>query len=57
MSPRRGPAGSQPCSRAFEGLVAQASRMSSLMMSVGKDAAKPFEAVMPFDLGGKAGGR
>lgn len=40
---------------AFEGMMAQASRMSSLMMSVGKDAAKPFEGVMPF--GGKAGGR
>ncbi|WP_237476699.1 phasin family protein [Lichenibacterium dinghuense] len=41
---------------AFEGLTAQVGKMSALMMSVGKDAAKPFEAVMPFDLG-KSGGR
>ena len=34
---------------AFEGLVAQAGRMGSLMMSLGKDAAKPF--------GGKTGDR
>lgn len=36
---------------ALEGLVAQASRMSSLMMSVGKEAAKPFEAATPFGFG------
>lgn len=42
---------------ALEGLVAQAGRMGSLMMGVGKDAAKPFEAVMPFGFGAKAGDR
>ncbi len=41
--------------QALQGLMAQAGRMGSLMMAVGKDAAKPFEAVMPF--GGKAGPR
>ena len=33
---------------AFEGLVAQASRMGSLMVAVGTEAAKPFEGVSPF---------
>lgn len=42
---------------ALEGLMAQAGRMSSLMMSVSKDAAKPFEAVMPFGFGGETGRR
>lgn len=42
---------------ALEGLMSQAGKMSSLMMNVGKDAAKPFEAVMPFGFGGKTGGR
>ncbi len=41
---------------ALEGLAKQAGRMDSLMTSVGKDAAKPFEGAMPFGLGGKAGG-
>ena len=41
----------------FEGLMAQASRMSGLVMSVGRDVAKPYEGAMPFDLGGKASGR
>lgn len=42
---------------ALEGMVAQAGRMGTLMMAVGKDAAKPFEAAMPFGFGSKTGGR
>ncbi len=38
---------------AMAGLVAQAGRMGSLMMSVGKDATRPFQAAAPVDPAGK----
>ena len=41
---------------ALEGMMAQAGKMNALVMAVGKDAAKPFEAVMPFGFG-KTGAR